>query len=334
MFFDHYSEALDARTEILKFGEFFPAFATIYVLREDELTHLKKHGYYTDRVVTEDTKQKKKKKFKKIVIRKEPKEKPLPRRNRKGGKAAASAKLEEGLFCKRFPEDEVVDDYESGQMTCWKVLGLDVPLTTIQVNEFDDQEELKEDEIDLKRVVKTLQPISKVSADEIIRKEEAMYDKLGNFDDGFLRDSFGKKRTILQQMSDAKAMSSIVKAGGDALFSFVSGVHSKLGATEVRWKVCKYAEILLSTELRHSVQNYKWNVDAYLEFNRLSSKLQGEVAQQLAFACNFGPPEGFARISNWTRAIVPAGVCSNQRYIIFVFTFNANYFISPFFYRI
>ena len=25
------------------------------------------------------------------------------------------------------------------------------------------------------------------------------------------------------------------------------------------------------------------------------------MAQQLAYACNFGPPEGFARISNWTR---------------------------------
>lgn len=190
-------------------------------------------------------------------------------------------------------------------MTCWKVLNISVPLATVQVNEFDEKAERKEDEEDLKRVIKTLQRIKRPQEDEVIQKDDYLYEELGNFDDGFLSGDYGKKRTILEQITDAKALSSLMKSGGNALFSFVAGVHSKLGARDVRYKICKYAEIFLSDEIRAAIKNYNWNVDAYLEFNRLSSKLQGEVAQQLAFACNFGPPEGFARMSNWTRVIVP-----------------------------
>ena len=202
---------------------------------------------------------------------------------------------------------KVYDDFESGEMTCWKVLGLHVPLATVQINEVNQELELKQDEDDLKKVVHTLQPINKVRGEEVVPKEDEAYEELVNFDDGFLSGAFLRKRTVLQQMTDAKALASVVQAGGNALFSFISGVHSKLSARQVRYKVCRYAEILLSHEIRDSVQGdkYKWNVDAYLEFNRLSSKLQGEVAQQLAYACNFGPPEGFARISNWTRVIKP-----------------------------
>lgn len=81
--------------------------------------------------------------------------KPLPTRRKKGGKAAASAALDAALYVSRFPEDEVYDDYESGEMGSWKVLGLSVPLTTIQINEANEESELAADEIDLKKVRRT-----------------------------------------------------------------------------------------------------------------------------------------------------------------------------------
>ena len=37
-------------------------------------------------------------------------------------------------------------------MGAWKVLGLSVPLCTVQINEVDDETELAEDEVDLKKV--------------------------------------------------------------------------------------------------------------------------------------------------------------------------------------
>ena len=160
------------------------------------------------------------------------------------------------------------DNFESGEMTCWSVLGLDVPRSTIQVNEFDEKAEFKEDEQDLKRVIKTLQKIKKPSEEEAIPKDDYLYEDLGNFDDGFLGGDYGKKRTILEQMTDAKALSKLIASGGGDLFTFLSAKHSKLNSRNIRFKVCRYAEIFLSDEIRKNVESYNWNVDAYLEFNR------------------------------------------------------------------
>jgi hypothetical protein len=136
------------------------------------------------------------------------------------------------------------------------------------VNEFDEKAEFKQDEQDLKRVIKTLQRIKKPGEDEAIPKDDYLYEELGNFDDGFLSGDYGKKRSIIQQMTDAKALSALVKSGSNQLFTYLSGRHSKLGSRDIRFKVCRYAEIFLSDEIRKNVESYKWNVDAYLEFNR------------------------------------------------------------------
>ena len=186
-------------------------------------------------------------------------------------------------------------------MSSWKILGLHVPLATIQVNEM--REDFEGESLDLRQNVPTLQQTQNVQGDDVIPKSDENVRRLDNFDDGFFNWK-SKRRTIIQQITDAKAVAKVVASGGKAAYSMVVGETQKLSSAEVRWKMCKYAEILLSPELSICMDKYQWNKEAYLEFNRLASKIQGEVAQQLAFSCNFCPPEGFARISNWTRSSI------------------------------
>lgn len=69
---------------------------------------------------------------------------------------------------------------------------------------------------------------------------------------------------------------------------------------EVRWKICKFAEILMSVEISKISNTMHWEFDSFKAFNKLASAMQGRVAQQLAMACHFNPPPGFVRISDWS----------------------------------
>lgn len=44
----------------------------------------------------------------------------------------------------------------------------------------------------------------------------------------------------------------------------------------------------------------EWDVAAYKELNKMSSRLQGIVAQNLAECFNLNPPKGFSTFSEWS----------------------------------
>lgn len=75
---------------------------------------------------------------------------------------------------------------------------------------------------------------------------------------------------------------------------------------QYKWKICKFAEILLSTEVLEKCEHLHWDLAAYKALSKLSSQLQGRIAHSLALVFNLNPPVGFARFSDWSCG-VPAG---------------------------
>lgn len=75
---------------------------------------------------------------------------------------------------------------------------------------------------------------------------------------------------------------------------------------ESRWKICKFAEILMSEEMSEACKDFKWSIIDFKSFNKLASANQGKIAQQLALVCHLNPPDGFVRISDWSTGIPPA----------------------------
>ena len=69
---------------------------------------------------------------------------------------------------------------------------------------------------------------------------------------------------------------------------------------EVRWKICQFAEILLSDELANYRSKLKWKLSEFKKFSRLSSQSLGKTAQNLVLVCNLNCPKGFVRVSDWS----------------------------------
>lgn len=74
---------------------------------------------------------------------------------------------------------------------------------------------------------------------------------------------------------------------------------------ESRWKICKFAEILMSEEMSAACEDFRWSIIDFKSFNKLSSANQGKIAQQLAMVCHLNPPSGFVRVSDWSVGIPP-----------------------------
>ena len=56
---------------------------------------------------------------------------------------------------------------------------------------------------------------------------------------------------------------------------------------------------LFSDEINRKCRNMKWSVNDFKEYAKMSSLLQGKIVQNLVMVCNFNPPPGFTRISDW-----------------------------------
>ena len=73
---------------------------------------------------------------------------------------------------------------------------------------------------------------------------------------------------------------------------------------EVRFKMCKFAEILLSKEIQEQTKSIVWDLHMYKELNKMAAQEQGRIAQNLSMSCNLQPPSRFTRISEWTMGII------------------------------
>jgi hypothetical protein len=76
--------------------------------------------------------------------------------------------------------------------------------------------------------------------------------------------------------------------------------HKHKTDREVRWKICQFAEILLSDELASYRSKLKWKLSEFKKFSRLASQSLGKTAQNLVLVCNLNCPKGFVRVSDWS----------------------------------
>jgi Ran GTPase-activating protein (RanGAP) involved in mRNA processing and transport len=100
--------------------------------------------------------------------------------------------------------------------------------------------------------------------------------------------------------SDRQSKRSLQTATSSKFMALMQDRNQMLG---IRWKVCRFAEILMSAEIANACGGMKWSVTDFKLFNKIASVNQGKIAQQLAMVSHLNPPPGFVRISDWS---VPA----------------------------
>ena len=94
--------------------------------------------------------------------------------------------------------------------------------------------------------------------------------------------------------------SDLFSTSSGELISRLTKLNSIKTDQETRWRICKFAEILMSEEMSKSCSKLRWNVSDFKAFNKLASATQGKVAQNLAMTCNLNAPLGFVRVSEWS----------------------------------
>jgi len=279
------------------------------------------------------------------------------------------------LYRKRFPEDDFQDNYESGQMAAWAIIGLSVPDSNLFIDplfanfadtgfenkkhgETGDEEAPEEEErppeaaeeneylikdegdMDSENGARGSQasgngtPPRKLDPDEMQAGPDDYYDDRKTLDMRYnvkslrfpeLPDKFAhvvpnghpalqemqdwdiirrkkriEARTILGSMHDAKQA---IESTAGWMLGRVTFAQKQEKDREVRFKMCKFAEILLSEEIQENCKNIQWDINNYKALNMMSSKAQGRIAQNLAMSCNINPPAGFTRLSEWTSGI-------------------------------
>jgi hypothetical protein len=169
----------------------------------------------------------------------------------------------------------------------------------------------------------------------IPHKHERMKEMLGDWDRVVRMKNMFKNQSILAAMTRNKRGGAAITAG-NAPTSFLSGHRSRgdVGQEnedslihedeeeqegqnenaeaiqrrkeeaeaqnrEFTFKICKFTEIMLSEEVCHIGRTMHWDMAAYKEINKMASAAQGRLVQHLALSCDFNPPPGFARISDW-----------------------------------
>lgn len=96
--------------------------------------------------------------------------------------------------------------------------------------------------------------------------------------------------------------------GGSTRGFFTLRKQDAFTDTQVRWKICKFAEIFMSSELSNSFKDRSFDIDAFKNFQRLATLSQGKLAQHLTLCCHLNAPPGFVRISHWSKKLIPDDV--------------------------
>jgi Ran GTPase-activating protein (RanGAP) involved in mRNA processing and transport len=232
---------------------------------------------------------------------------------RKKAKDDADAVVAErqSLFAKRFPEDDVMDDYEFGQMSSWGIVGLSVPDVNLFINdddvsdsEFDINATIDDDGEDLlaskQFIVKSTKSLMEIKNEFVVTKDHHVVSKLRDWD--FIKKSKKsvQNKSTFRSIMDAKKV--LMDGGGEP--GEPMSFNAQLARDrEIRFKICKFAEILLSDEIVINCKNMKWDLVTYKELNKLNSSEQGRLCQHLAMVCALNPPPRFTRISEWKMGV-------------------------------
>jgi len=225
---------------------------------------------------------------------------PQKKGNKKDANKQPLKKGENILFKNRFPEDYIHDDFETGQMAAWAILMLDVPENNLLLNDYGDDadEDLGNFSQDLRTSVKVSKKVTRVSRKESVPEDHPGVIHLQDFgDDAVLSKAAIANMGIIEKVIYFSRRTFGIK---NAESMKENGDKAAMAEREVRWKICKYAEIFLSKEVAGFKYGLQWNLEAYTSINKMANKMQGILCQNLALVCDFNPPDGFARISDWT----------------------------------
>ena len=214
------------------------------------------------------------------------------------------------MLLKRYPEDNFYDDFEGGLASCWILLGIDVPENNIDNEEYGNLSDFEDDEEDLRYgIMATTHLHSTNKQKKVPANHKVLLGSQTNFNSEDHRAGFdlvlGKKKAIHMTKREQVENSSLIHndldgLNDDDIFGAEGGGCNPKTVSEVLWKLCKYADIFLSDQIFLYCNNMGWDVGSYKELNKMSSKLQGLVAQQLAVCFNLNPPKGFTTLAEWT----------------------------------
>jgi Ran GTPase-activating protein (RanGAP) involved in mRNA processing and transport len=316
-FYDEtYPEIWTYREELEDHGEFIPDQYEMYKLTSSEMLQMERDGHLIetqknllDKLGALNLFEKKQRLQAEAEVEEE-----KQRRVNVGQKKARETeakgplkKSENPLYQLRFPEDSTHDDFETGQMEAWKVLNLEVPERTLMISDWADDSKKKPTKWtqDLRTSVRVGNKPEKVRGKEIVPGDHPDLATLRDFgDDAVLSKAASKEMSLFKKIShySLKSVGFNVSDKDDGLQSRTAS-KDELQGREVRWKICKYAEIFFAPELEKYRQSLVWDVASYRDMNKMASKIQALLAQHLALASNLNPPRGFARLSDWTVGI-------------------------------
>jgi Ran GTPase-activating protein (RanGAP) involved in mRNA processing and transport len=390
----YYPEVDDLRDDIYNNGEFVHDLCIPHLLTSADMLTLQDEGFYREpapQVLVVSPKKPSKmdvfgnRKFTEEELAAIKLEKKRKARARMLADKAAREKA--SVFAKRFPEDELIDDYEVGKMSCWSVIGMNVPETNLFMDASIAKKMLKNNNYsyelpdydmvrgkvvhrgtlhmdhtfdgqpadaaadiennivpasvlaaqterrpktpggsfvpdkDLQYVVRTSRRLHPVAKDMEVPMTHPDIRALADWDKrprrgrgtSMRRDSnasasqlnassaasdFGG--TNSRRSSVHSLNSDLLSTGSGELISRLTKLNSAKADHETRWRICKFAEILMSEEMSKSCSRMRWNISDFKAFNKLASATQGKVAQNLAMTCSLNAPPGFVRVSEWS----------------------------------
>lgn len=162
-----------------------------------------------------------------------------------------------------------------------------------------------------KPIPKDMQYIVRTTRHSHAVKNESLWVPLDHPDVLPLIDWDKKPKKQQRRMSGVSSSGKSTQSGGSSdgpsMSILTGGIRARAQKSdlETRWKICKFADILMSKEIASSCGNMKWKMSDFKAFNKLASATQGRIAQTLAMACHLNPPPGFSRISDWAMGETP-----------------------------
>ena len=299
-------------------GEFIPEFAVVYILNPREANELRERGTFKElgNTYKYPLGQRKTIKAKKAVTKRakgmnasSTKESNRGGRDtaRSGGISVKSGKEDmEGHSVaterRRSPEDTVYEDFEGGQLSSWATLGITVPDTEVDLS-YDYLDDPQRDK-DLRIAVGGMYNSHEVSEGAIDwndLKKQDIEEREALLQGGTLarmRHAIFDKDEDTDMYAPSRFWNDCCRGSTHVSEeSFRPPVYTE---RDICWKVCKFAEMMLSDEINKFGRTMVWDTYTFKEFNKVASKLHGIVAQNLAVCFNLNAPEGFTRFSDWT----------------------------------
>jgi len=174
---------------------------------------------------------------------------------------------------KRYPEDHAYEDFEGGQLSAWTTLGITVP-DTVEDLGYDYLEDNLRDR-DLRIAVGGMGNMHDVVEGAVDwgdikkRDEEEKEALLQGGTLARLRHAVLEKDEDTDMYAPSRFWNDCCRRETSASDeSFRPPVYSE---TDVCWKVCKFAEMMLSEEINRFGRTMVWDTYTFKEFNKVAS---------------------------------------------------------------